>query len=123
MYAPDPRPAHHQFLHSGFCRPVFSMLRLLHLYVSLPSLQFLSLGSVRYGSGERLRYAAMWRFRGWFTSLLFSTTRIQYTMYDLLMNVREGRTRCSEYLLFVFLGFESELPSFCLTLRQIFACH
>ena len=71
------------------------MLRLLHFHVSLPSLQFRSSGSVRFGMvrGERLRHATVVRgdFRGWFTSLLFSATRIQYTIHELL-NVREGWT-------------------------------
>lgn len=47
---PGPRPIHHKLLHSASCRLVFSMLRLLHLYVSLPSPQFLA-PWVRFGTG------------------------------------------------------------------------
>lgn len=85
----------------------------------LHSFWLLGFGSVRVRgsvSGTPLRGD----FRGWSTSLLLGTTRIQYTIYD-LVNARKGRTWCSEDLLFVFLGFESEFPPFCLTLRQIFA--
>jgi len=54
--APGLRPVRHRLLHSASCRLVFSMLRLLHLYLSLP-LQSLSLSSVRFGTVERLRHA------------------------------------------------------------------
>ena len=52
------------------------------------TVSLLGFGSVRGNvSGMSLRGD----FRGWFTSLLFSTARIQYTIH-VILNVREGRT-------------------------------
>lgn len=68
------------------------MLRLLRLYVfRLTFFTVSPLGSVWY---EETSPACRYGFRGWFISFLFSTTRIQYTIHDLL-KYAEG-ARCFE---------------------------
>ena len=104
-------------------RPVFPMLRWLHLYVSLPSSQSLPLGLVWHGRSQHnygsLSPEAMPMFLWGGISPSRSYTRIQYPVhcmyakgeYDVL------RTCCLSYFL-----LDHELPLFCLASYEIPAC-
>ncbi|KAF9647687.1 hypothetical protein BDM02DRAFT_2528744 [Thelephora ganbajun] len=119
-----------QVLYSASCLLMFSTIsRLLHLYVSLHSLQFLLLGLVWRGRAHRHAAAASLLVSleamsvfPWMVYLAFFQyyTRFQYVEHYIVCRyVHEGRAWRSEDLLFVVLVFESELSSFCLTLHRI----
>jgi len=90
---PGPRPVRHELLHSASCRLVFPMCYVYFICMCpylLHSFWLLGFGSVRV-RGSVPSTPLRGDFRGWSTSLLLGTTRIQYTIYD-LVNARKGRT-------------------------------
>lgn len=97
---PSPFPTHHQLLYTQqSCLRVFSMmLRLLHLYMSLHSLQFLPLGLISHGRVSLARTAAAYPFASpqtmsvlsWMVHLSFTVLHALQCMVYGILYVREG---------------------------------
>jgi len=104
----DPGPIHHQLLHSTSCVLVFSISRLLHLYVSLFAVSPLGFRltweAVSPDISPRLLFS--WRSRVcipmvWYIYLVPSQHYTRHSVHDILYAYegrarRTGRTRLSE---------------------------